>query len=272
MGSVIISQLAIYPVKSLRQVIVQSASIDMCGLQHDRRWMVVDAQGQMLTQRKMPRMCLVQPELKNGGLYLQTATMPPLVVSNPLINTKRMVTVWKDSCGALDCGDDAAQWLSRFLEVECRLVYFPDDEVRDVDQDYAQPGDRTAFSDGFPVLLTSQPSLDDLNSRITSSGGSVPMARFRPNIVVAGCAPYAEDGWKVLKIGELVLRIVKPCSRCVIPGIDIATGERGEEPTRTLLKYRKRGNKIYFGQNAIVDAMTDGKSEIKTGMAVEILE
>jgi uncharacterized protein YcbX len=265
MSDVVVSELAIYPVKSLRQVPVQSSSIDMCGLKHDRRWMVVDAEDRMLTQRKISRMCLIQPALNEQGLSLQALDMQTLQVNNITEKEKRIVTVWKESCNAQDCGDEAAHWLSQFLQVECRLVYFPDDEVRKLDQNYAQKQDRTAFSDGFPVLLISQASLDDLNSRMDED---IPMARFRPNIVVSGCEPFDEDGWKRLKIGDLKLRVVKPCSRCVIPSIDIITAERGEEPTRTLLKYRKRENKIYFGQNAIID----GYGEISEGMAVEVLE
>lgn len=265
MSKLIVSELAIYPVKSMRQIIVQNSSIDIGGLKYDRRWMVVDAKGEMLTQRKISRMCLIQPELKENVLQLHAPDTCLLAVSNPVESSRRSVTVWKDSCSSLDCGDEAAHWLSRFLEIECRLVYFPDDEVRSVDQAYAQEQDRTAFSDGFPVLLLSQASLDDLNSRMDQD---VPMARFRPNIVVSGCESFAEDGWKKLKIGELTVRVVKPCSRCIIPGIDIDTAERGEEPTKTLLSYRKRDNKVFFGQNAVID----GHGEIKTGMAVEILE
>jgi hypothetical protein len=265
MSDVVVSELAIYPVKSLRQVPVQSSSIDMCGLKHDRRWMVVDAEDRMLTQRKISRMCLIQPALNEQGLSLQALDMQTLQVNNITEKEKRIVTVWKESCNAQDCGDEAAHWLSQFLQVECRLVYFPEDEFRKLDQNYAQKQDRTAFSDGFPVLLISQASLDDLNSRMDED---IPMARFRPNIVVSGCEPFAEDGWKRLKIGDLKLRVVKPCSRCVIPSIDIEKAERGEEPTRTLLKYRKRENKVYFGQNAIID----GRGEISKGMVIEVLE
>jgi uncharacterized protein YcbX len=269
MSDVIVSGLAIYPVKSMRQIVVQNSAIDMCGLKHDRRWMVVDVNGRMLTQRKISRMCLIQPTLNEQVLSLHVPGMPDLQVNTEAGKPECKVTVWKDNCSARDCGDEAAHWFSKFLQVECRLVYFPDDEIRKVDQGYAHEDDRTAFSDGFPVLLISQPSLDDLNGHITSSSNKpVPMARFRPNIVVDGCGPYAEDDWRVLKIGGLTLRIVKPCSRCIIPSIDIATAERGEEPTRTLLHYRKRDNKIYFGQNAVID----GVGEIRQGMTVDILE
>lgn len=258
-----VSELAIYPVKSLAPIAVQSASVQRFGLEHDRRWMVVDAGGKFLTQRQHPRMCLIQPVVQGGELRLLAKGMPDLAV--PCAGgDRRPVTVWDDQCMALDCGDAAAAWLSRFLAIDCRLVYFPDDEVRAVDTNYARPGDRTAFSDGFPLLLISQASLDDLNSRLDSP---VAMTRFRPNLVVRGCEAFAEDTWRALRIGDVSFRIVKPCSRCTIPGIDPATGERGAEPLRTLADYRRRGDKIYFGQNVIAD----GLGELRIGMSVEPL-
>jgi uncharacterized protein YcbX len=135
-----------------------------------------------------------------------------------------------------------------------------------VDLGYAQQGDRTAFSDGFPLLLISQASLDDLNSRLTQNQQQpVTMNRFRPNLVVSGCEAFAEDGWKKIRIGEITFRIVKPCSRCVIPNIDIETAERGNEPARMLASYRKRDNKIFFGQNVIAE----NEGELTIGMPVE---
>ena len=265
MSQLVVTQLAIYPVKSMRQVVLKSSMIDMGGLKYDRRWMVVDSDGHMITQRQQSRLCLIQPALTENGLCLSTADRTDLKVTVPEANLKSTVTVWSDSCNAYDAGEEARQWLSEFLGVECRLVYFPEDEVRPVDQTYAQPGDRTAFSDGFPMLLISRASLDDLNTRLASP---VPMARFRPNIVVSGCIPYAEDSWHRLKIGDCILRVVKPCSRCVIPSIDIETAERTGEPTKTLSSYRRQQNKILFGQNVVLD----GEGELRTGMSVEILE
>lgn len=269
MSDLVISQLAIYPVKSMRQIPLKKSEIDMGGLKHDRRWMVVDANGVMLTQRQLARLCLIQPELINPeidcSLLLHAPDMPDIKVSVPDGAAKRKVKVWLDEVSACDGGDDIAQWLSRFLNVPCRLVYFPDNEIRIVDQTYARPEDRTAFSDGFPILLTTQASLDDLNSRMNEI---IPMARFRPNIVVSGCQAFAEDHWKMLKVGDIFLRVVKPCSRCIIPSIDIASAERGGEPIKTLITYRKRDNTIIFGQNVIAD----GDGVIETGMPVEVIE
>lgn len=264
MSQLTVSELAIYPVKSMRQVPLQAATIDMGGLKHDRRWMVVDADNRMITQRQQSRLCLVQPGLHINGISLSAPGMDGLMLDIPDGKDARTVSVWNDRCNAYDAGDSAAAWLSGFLGLECRLVYFPDEEIRTVDQDYAGQGDRTAFSDGFPLLLISQASLDDLNDRMDEA---VPMSRFRPNLVVSGCEPFAEDSWKQLKVGGLMLRVVKPCSRCIIPSIDIDTAERGQEPTRTLIAYRKRDRKIFFGQNVIID----GEGEITKGMAVEVL-
>ncbi|MDT8451453.1 MAG: MOSC N-terminal beta barrel domain-containing protein [Gammaproteobacteria bacterium] len=269
MSNLIISELAIYPVKSMRQTPLKKSEIDMGGLKHDRRWMVVDAKGVMLTQRKLARLCLIQPELINPeidcSLLLHAPDMPEIKVSVPDGAAKRKVKVWRDEVNACDGGDEIAAWLSRFLDLQCRLVYFPDNEIRIVDQSYARPEDHTAFSDGFPILLTTQASLDDLNSRMNET---ITMVRFRPNIVISGSEAFAEDYWKILKVGDIFLRIVKPCSRCVIPSIDIASAERGSEPTKTLITYRKHDNKIIFGQNVIAD----GHGIIEIGMQVEVVE
>lgn len=260
-----ISELAIYPVKSLAQLTMNQLQVERFGFAFDRRWMIVDTDGLMITQRKKARMCLIQPELLENGLRLQATGMPDLDVFCLADSPRCSVTVWQDQCMALDCGDEAAMWLSRFLDITCRLVFFPDNEVRQVDTTYARPGDRTAFSDGFPILLISQASLDELNRRLTKP---VAMRRFRPNLVVTGCQPFAEDSWTKIRIGGIVFRIVKPCSRCVIPNIDPDTAEKSAEPTRTLSRFRLHEKKILFGQNVIAERQ--GKLEL--GMPVEIIE
>lgn len=265
MTQIEVSELAIYPVKSLGQMAVNSVRVGRFGFELDRRWMVVDADGHMITQRKKSRMCLIQPRVSGNSLWLHASDMPDIEVLCSPDSSRRPVTVWEDQCLALDCGDEIAEWLSQFLNMECRLVFFPDDEIRQVDPVYAEPGDRTAFSDGFPVLLISQASLNDLNRRLAAP---VSMRRFRPNLVVAGCEPFAEDKWKKIRIGEITFRIAKPCSRCVIPNIDPETAEKSAEPNRTLSSFRRRDNKIFFGQNVIAD--NQGKLEL--GMSIEILE
>ena len=265
MTKITVSSLSLYPIKSCREVIQNSARVESFGLKNDRRWMVVDENGVMLTQRKISKMCLIQPEITKTGLILRTSAMESLHIEIPSENIKSNVKVWADQCQAYDAGDEAATWLSEFLATTCRLVYFPDDEFRQVDLNYANDGDKTAFSDGFPFLLISQGSLDDLNQRLPSP---ISMNRFRPNIVITGCDPFAEDSWKKIRIGDITFRIVKPCSRCVIPSINIDTAEREEEPIKTLLSFRKRDNKIFFGQNVIAD----NTGTIEVGMSVEVLE
>jgi len=263
-----LSELSIYPLKSCAQISLNTAKLSPFGLELDRRWMLIDEQGVMLTQRSHARMCLIEcrlnhAQLSMGQLSVSAPGMQPLDIT--LTENISKATVWKDTCNAYDCGDAASQWFTAFLNTPARLVYFPDDELRQVDLDYAQPGDITAFSDGFPYLLISQASLDDLNSRLDSP---VEMSRFRPNLVVTGNEAFAEDQWKRIRIGTTEFSLVKPCSRCAIPGINPANAEKTAEPVKTLASYRLRENKILFGQNVIAH----GSGVLEVGMPVEIIE
>jgi uncharacterized protein YcbX len=210
-------------------------------------------------------MALVDAELTSDGrLVLSAPDCPAIEVGNQGAQSIEVV-VWRDSLVA-QCVDPAADaWLSEFLGRPCRLVKFPANGVRAVDPAYASPGDEVGFADGYPFLLISQASLDDLNSRLDAP---VPMQRFRPNIVIDGAEPYAEDGWQRLRIGQLTLRVAKPCSRCIIPTIDPGTAVRGPEPLRTLLTYRKRENQVYFGQNLV----PEGTGRLRRGMPVEVID
>jgi uncharacterized protein YcbX len=175
------------------------------------------------------------------------------------------VRVWEDECEAVAPDPAADAWLSDFLGQPCRLVRMPDDIRRPVDASYGAPTDQVGFADGFPLLLISQASLDHLNARLATP---LPMVRFRPNLVVAGTAPHEEDSWRRIRIGDCTLRVAKPCSRCIIPTIDPTTAQRSSEPLRTLMGYRRRDNKIFFGQNLL----HDGPAELAEGMRVEVLE
>lgn len=262
-----LSELSIYPVKSCGGIALSQASLSPFGLESDRRWMVVDQQGNMLTQRTLARMCLVQTQLHNAQLTLSAPGMTNLsmpVLAN-IASAGTKATVWEDTCNAYDCGDMAASWFSEFLKTPARLVYFPEDEFRQVDLSYARKGDKTAFSDGFPYLLISQASLDDLNRRLAIP---VEMNRFRPNLVVSGCNAYEEDLWKRIRIGSIEFSLVKPCSRCIIPSINPATAKKSAEPVKTLASYRMTNNNIFFGQNIIAQ----GTGMVELGMPVEILE
>ncbi len=254
-----------YPVKSLSGQSASVLPVDQRGLQFDRQWMLVDAEGRFLTQRQRPRMALIRTHVDTDGrLLLQAPAMPDLAVSGPE-DDRITVSVWSDSVAAAPSAPAVDAWFSAFLDTPCRLVRMPDSVHRPVDPAYARPGDQVGFADGFPFLLISQASLDDLNKRLEAP---VSILRFRPNLLVEGCAAFAEDAWRRIRIGGLTFRVAKPCSRCTIPNVDLDTGERGREPMQTLTGYRRRDGKVYFGQNLI----HDGTGEIAVGMPVELLE
>lgn len=265
MAKLVLSGLFRYPVKSLRGMGLDRVGLDARGFSLDRRWMLVDRQGLFLTQRELPRMTLVRTSIQSGRLTLQAPGMNDLLLPPESDSDETVpVKVWRDKCLARSAGKDADNWLSGFLDTGCRLVYLPDDQLRQVDLDYADKGDQTGFSDGFPLLLISEASLQDLNSRLPEP---LPMERFRPNLVVSGCEPYAEDRWKRIRIGEIEFKLVKPCSRCAITTVNPESAQTGVEPLKTLSSYRREGNRVYFGQNLI----HTGIGELGLGMDVEVL-
>jgi hypothetical protein len=241
--------LNIYPIKSARGIALDQSEVDGFGLRHDRRWMVVDETGQFLSQRSHSRMALVVPTIQGGMLRVDAPGMPTLETPlDPPVTVATRVTVWHDTCGATWLGEKAAAWFSTFLGVPSSLVHMSEQTVRPADPTYAPEGARVSFADGFPFLIISEESLADLNGRLTEP---LPMNRFRPNLVVAGGEPYAEDGWSRIEIGGVALRVVKPCGRCVTTTTDQATAERSLEPLRTLATYRKRDGQVMFGQNVV---------------------
>jgi uncharacterized protein YcbX len=262
-----LSGLYAYPVKSSRGLVLEEAEVGPRGIRWDRHWMLVERDGRFVSQRQRPRMALIRCEVVGERLRLSAPGMEELEVPVAPEGTERMeVRIWKDQCLAASSGPEAAAWLSRFLGTEVRLVYLPEDRVRPLAPAYARPEDQTGFADGFPFLLISEASLADLNGRLTQP---LPMRRFRPNLVVRGCGPYAEDRWRRIRVGGIELRVVKPCSRCIVTTVDPATGERdGDEPLRTLRGYRQRDNKVFFGQNLI----HDDTGLLRLGDRVEVLE
>ena len=261
-----ISALYHYPVKSCRGIALDSARLTPYGLERDRHWMVVDVKGRFLTQRRFPQMALIEAVPSGDELTLRAPGMPPLAVAAAVENPLG-IRIWGFEGEARDAGDVAAHWLSKFLRFDCRLAAGSPALKRSVDPDYDRFGSEVLFADGFPFLLISEASLASLNARLATS---VPMNRFRPNIVVSGCEPHAEDDWRILRVGEgLVFHVVKPCSRCTVPTVDQATGERGAEPTVTLSGYRKADDsKIYFGQNLIHETKT---GVLRVGDVVTVL-
>ncbi len=261
-----ISELHFYPVKSCKGTGLEEAVIGKRGILNDRIMMVVDAAGRFMTQREHPRMALITPHLEGDTLTLAAPTREQFRLRCSRDGTGIEVTVWRDRCAAIDQGEGAARWLSEFLATPCRLVRLAEDSVRTVDQAYApRPEDEVGFADAYPFLLISEGSLSDLNGRLASP---LPMNRFRPNIVVRGCEPYAEDRWRRIRIGELLFRVVKPCSRCATTQTDQTTAERGPEPLRTLATYRRAGSEVYFGQNLV----HEGVGRIRLADRVAIVE
>lgn len=236
-----ISGLFYYPIKSAAGVALESAALDERGIVGDREYMVVDADGTFLTQREVPKLALVSwraPEVV-------TPTGAAAVSSGPL----RRVTVWDYAGPAVDCGDSVAGLLSDFLDRSCRLVQTPPGHARRSDDGRTGVG----FADGYPLLLIGEASLADLNSRLAQP---LPMDRFRPNVVVSGSAPYAEDQWRHVRLGEVRAQIVKPCARCAITRVDQSTGVRGDgEPLRTLGVFRKAKGGVMFGQNVVHESL-----------------
>lgn len=247
MNPLTLSGLYIYPIKSAGGVSLTTGQLDDRGLQHDRRWMLVDNQNSFLTQRKFPGMALISVELAPESLVVRGPAMKDLEVPFRLKNPETLrVRVWDDVVEAHSAGDDASSWFSQFLGFPCKLVSMPEGAIRLVNPKYGQS--QMSFADSFPLLLISEASLNDLNSRLDTP---VPMNRFRPNLVVRGCSPYEEDEWQGICIGAIAIQIGKPCSRCTVPTVDQSTGIQGKEPIRTLSTYRSRDGKVYFGQNVI---------------------
>jgi len=248
-----VSALYIYPIKSLGGIPVGTATLTDRGFAYDRCWMLVDSNNNFLTAREFPEMALIRTELSQDGLFVRHISKDcgTYYVSLQPTGDHCTVKVWEDICEAQYVDAAADRWFSRALDIPCRLVYMPESTHRKVDPNYAQRDEITSFSDGYPLLLIGQTSLDDLNNRMSMP---LPMERFRPNIVFTGGAPYQEDEMKAFKIADTTFYGVKLCARCVMTTIDTSTGERGKEPLRTLSQYRLKDKKVLFGQNLLFDS------------------
>lgn len=246
----IVSELYIYPVKSLGGFSLPAATLTDRGFTYDRRWMLIDENNRFLSQREVPAMAFLNATIQEEHLLVTDKRTADLikVPYQPLTSAAISVSVWGDNCLAQRVSDEADAWFSRHLNMPCRLVYMPDSTQRTVDEEYAHNKEITSFSDGYPLLIIGQASLDDLNSKLTSP---LPMNRFRPNIVFTGGLPFQEDDMKQFSIGEIQFFGVKPCARCVITTIDQETGIKAKEPLKTLSTYRAKNQKIYFGQNLL---------------------
>jgi len=255
-----VSQLYIYPIKSLGGIALNEVIITDRGFQYDRRWMLVDHNNLFISQREVHQMALMKLALTDNGVQVthsvkqSSHTIPFHTAKNEFA----AVTIWDDTCTGQFVSDEADEWFSTMLEIPCRLVYMPDNTHRITDQRYTSENSITSFSDAYPFLLIGQSSLDDLNNRLAEP---LPMNRFRPNIVFTGGEPYREDMMHTFTIGNITFYGVKLCARCVMTTINQDNGTTGKEPLKTLARYRFKNNKIMFGQNLA----HKGLGEIRVG-------
>ena len=264
-----LSELNIYPIKSLAGISLGSAIVEERGLQYDRRWMLVDEKRQFITQREVPRMATVKIEVGDGSLHASMNGDRIEIPAGPGTGETANVKIWSSSVKGEFYPAAVNEWFSTRLETNCRLVLMPETTKRKVSPFYAvrKFKDTVSFADGYPFLLIGEASLADLNSKLDEP---VPMNRFRPNFVVKGSGPFEEDTWKRIRIGSTEFHVVKPCARCVMTTVDQVRGEKaGKEPLRTLSSYRNRNGNVLFGQNLIADK--PGGS-VKVGDEVEVIE
>lgn len=264
-----LSEINIYPVKSLKGVSLPESVVEDRGLRFDRRWMLVDEGGNFLTQREFPVMATIMVEVVDDVLR---ASVNGDRIEVPFLDgadEHARVKVWSNSVKAGVYGERTNDWFSDALGTACRLVGMTTESRRAVSPFYAvrKFRDEVSFADAYPFLLIGQGSLDDLNSRLDEP---VPMNRFRPNFVVEGAEPFAEDSWKKIRIGSTVFHLVKPCARCVMTTVDQVAGVKtGPDPLKTLASYRNRKGKVLFGQNLIAE---NAGGMVRVGDEVEVVE
>jgi hypothetical protein len=244
----IVSEIWIYPIKSLGGIELESARVLHKGLEYDRRWMIVDEHNVCMTQRVFPVMALFKLSWGPGGFsihFKNESLLLPFTVHGESFTAQ----IWDDKVEVYETDPAISEWFTEKIGVPCRLVAFPEKNTRPIDDRYAVIPDDVSLADGYPLLIIGQNSLNDLNNRMKTPS---PMNRFRPNIVFTGGTPYEEDSWREFRIGNNRFVGVKPCARCVLTTVDQDTAEKGKEPLVTLATYRREGNNIYFGQNLVV--------------------
>ncbi|MFG2719132.1 MOSC domain-containing protein [Streptomyces sp. NPDC048416] len=243
----------IHPVKSVGGYDSTQAAVEPWGLAGDRRWMLVDADGTAVTQREQPTLALSSAAtLPGGGVRLSAPGRGELVVERPRTTAAESVTLFGGTFEAVAAADEAHQWFSAYLGADVRLMHLDDPaRRRAINPAYAPNGETVSLADGFPLQIATRASLDALNALIAqgdhAAEGPLPMNRFRPNVVLDGTEPWAEDTWERIAVGEVSFRLAKPCGRCVITTTDQATAERGREPLRSLARHRRVGKALAFG-------------------------
>jgi uncharacterized protein len=285
MPALALSELYIYPIKSVAGIALSEAQMTSRGLQYDRRWMVVDVKGKFISQRRFPRMALIGVNIASQYLQITAPGMADLFVliddclgmdsgvrNEPF--DRLTVEVWGDRLTAIALGPDSEQWFTEFMGIDCQLVYMPDRSNRPTAHGKLGPDKLVSFADAYPYLLISEASLAGLNEKLAAQRKPiVTMQRFRPNLVIKGCdQPHAEDNWQQIRVGEALFDLPKLCDRCSIPNVNPMTGERGQEPTKTLSTYRYWEKGIWFGQNAVQPNMPfEGFGTLQLGDRVEVI-
>jgi uncharacterized protein YcbX len=261
-----------FPVKSCRGHAVRRATVERWGLLGDRRWMVVDEDGKVITAREAHALLLVDPLLLDDGLSLSGPDVPPLLVRTPDGADLVPVEVWGSRVSAAPAGAEADAWFTKIVGSTARLVYLDDPTRRPTNPSLTSPDDRVSFADAFPLLLTTEESLAALNDLIAegplADEGPLPMLRFRPNVVVRGVPAWAEDDWRRIRIGQAHFRVVKGCDRCVLTTLDPVTAIGGMEPIATLARHRRWAGKTWFGVNLVPDS---DDTEINVGDEVDVV-
>lgn len=258
----VVSALYVYPIKACRGVRVSEWPVVERGFDADRRWMIVDQAGVFVSQREVTRLALVSTAFDGASLRVTAPGLTPLLLPRGHeLAAARSVRIWSDeSRGCVHT--EGSAWFSEYLGASHELVYMPDAERRAVNPERARAADIMSFADGYPFLLISEASLGELNRRLTEP---VPMERFRPNIVISGTEPFAEDEFSELRLGGISFRGVKRCDRCSVTTIDIETGRPSREPLRTLSTFRLQDSRVWFGMNLI----HDGPGVLRVGDSVE---
>ena len=249
-----LSEIYIYPIKSLGGIRLENSNITPRGLENDRRFMLVDENGRFLSQREHPQLAVFQTEIEGNFLSITNKksdqNLRISLSQNPQLPSLS-VTIWDDKVSAIEVSKEASDWFTQALKIPTRLVYMNEESQRKIEPEYSLSGEEiTSFSDGYPILIIGQSSLNDLNNRLDNP---LNINRFRPNFVFTDGEPFEEDAWHEFMVGNVRFFGVKPCARCIMTTIDQETGEKsGKEPLLTLNKYRKAGNKILFGQNVLI--------------------
>ena len=267
-----LSEITIYPIKSLGGIALESSIVERRGLKYDRRWMLVDTDYKFLTQREFPKMATVKVGIMKNGLNVSANGKSLEIPFETSGEETKVVKVWSSRVRAKIYDKAINEWFSEILQTDCKLVLMPETTTRKVSHFYAvHQDDAVSFADGYPILLAGEASLANLNDKLDTP---VPMNRFRPNLVFTGGEAFAEDTWQQIKIGAALFHVVKPCGRCVMTTIDQKSGEKqGTEPLKTLANYRiptrSTKKKILFGQNLIAENV--GES-VNVGDVIEVIE